>query len=732
MDSRLKFILKQAYVWFDNYNPFTLPQPRRRVKKSFLPALIWSVGLIFAAVTFYLYVLKDLPSPKNINTNLALTTHIRDRNGVELYKIYQNQNRTLVKLADLPDYVKQSIISIEDKNFYSHQGFSPTGTFRAFWRLVTNQRLEGGSTITQQLVKTSLLSPERTLRRKVRELILSAAIESLYSKDQILEMYLNRVSFGGSSYGIEEAAQAYFGKSAAKLTFPEAALLAGLPASPTTYSPFGLHPEKSLARQKEVLRRMYEDKFITWDEADTAANQNLQLKPPSQDILAPHFVMYVKNLLESKYGPEIVEMGGLDVTTSLDLTVQNAAQKIVTDETAKIKYLHIGNGAALVTVPGTGEILAMVGSRDYFDLGNDGNVNVSLASRQPGSSIKPINYAVAFSRNFTPASVIDDSPITYRFPGQPAYSPVNYDNRYHGRITLRTALACSYNVPAVKLLAANGVDSMIAMGQNLGLTTWSDPSRFGLSLTLGGGEVTMTDMAVVFGTFANSGLKVPLNPILKITDSRGKILYNSQLSTLPAGRQVSNSPVLDPNVAFLITDILADNNARAPMFGLHSSLNLPPHQVAVKTGTTNNLRDNWTIGYTKDFLTAVWVGNNDNSPMSYVASGVTGASPIWNKIMTSLLKDQPIHSFSPPENLKKIAICPRTGQLACDACKGAYEYFLPGTEPKSACTTEQFISPAPPQPGSSILQGSNVGLPLPAYTLPKPSGEEGRKNPRKR
>jgi len=707
VDSRLKHLLKQGFIWFDNYNPFTLPQPRRRKKKSLLPALVWSIGLISSAVTFYLYVLKDLPSPKNINTNLALTTHIRDRNGIELYKIYQNQNRTLVKLADLPEYVTQAIISIEDKNFYSHQGFSPTGTFRALWRILTNQRLEGGSTITQQLVKTSLLSPERTLRRKVRELILSTAIESLYSKDQILEMYLNRVSFGGSSYGIEEAAQTYFGKPAANLSLPESALLAGLPASPTTYSPFGLHPEKSLARQKEVLRRMYEDGYITWDQAEVAGNQDLQLKPPTQDILAPHFVMYVKNLLENKYGPEIVERGGLDVTTSLDLTVQNAAQKIVTDETAKIKYLHIGNGAALVTVPATGEILAMVGSRDYFDLGADGNVNVTLASRQPGSSIKPVNYAVAFSRNFTPASVIDDSPITYRFPGQPPYSPVNYDHRYHGRVTLRTALACSYNVPAVKLLAANGVDSMVAMGQNLGLTTWSDPSRFGLSLTLGGGEVMMTDMAVVFGTFANYGLKVPLNPLLSVRDSKGRILETAH--PLP-------SRVLDPQVAFLITDILADNNARAPMFGLHSSLNLPPHQVAVKTGTTNDLRDNWTIGYTKDYLTAVWVGNNDNSPMSYVASGITGASPIWNKIMSTLLKDQPPHTFSPPENLTKIAICPRTSQLACDACKGVSEYFLPGTEPKSACTTEQFTSPAPTPPFppiDKILQGVNIGIPLP-------------------
>ena len=721
MDSRLKHVLKQSFILFDNYNPFTIPQPHRRKKRRILlPALVWSIGFITAAVTFYLYVLKDLPSPKNINTNLALTTHIRDRNGIELYKIYQNQNRTLVKLSDLPDYVAQAIISIEDKNFYSHQGFSPTGTFRAFWRLVTNQRLEGGSTITQQLVKTSLLSPERTLRRKVRELILSAAVESLYSKDQILEMYLNRVSFGGSSYGIEEAAQTYFGKPARKLTLPESALLAGLPASPTTYSPFGLHPEKSLTRQKEVLRRMYEDGFITWDQAETTGNQNLQLKAPAQDILAPHFVMYVKNLLENKYGPEIVEMGGLDVTTSLDLTVQDMAQKIVADETAKIKYLHIGNGAALVTAPATGEILAMVGSRDYFDLLNDGNVNVTLASRQPGSSIKPVNYAVAFSRNFTPASVIDDSPITYRFPGQPSYSPVNYDHRYHGRVTLRTALACSYNVPAVKLLAANGVDSMVAMGQNLGLTTWSDPSRFGLSLTLGGGEVMMTDMAVVFGTFANYGLKVHLNPLLSVRDSKGRILETSH--PLP-------SRILDPKVAFLITDILADNRARAPMFGLNSSLNLSPHQIAVKTGTTNDLRDNWTIGYTRDYLTAVWVGNNDNSPMSYVASGVTGASPIWNKIMAGLLKNQPVHTFTPPENLQKIAICPRTGQLACDACKGVSEYFLPGTEPKTACTSEQFIQPtASPQPsgeGGQILQGINIGLPL-------PTSPPSRKNLRKR
>ncbi len=638
-------------------------------------------GILTLVIGIYFYVFRGLPSPTTLTTKpVPLTTHIRDRNGVTLYKLYKNENRTLVKLTEIPLFFRQATIAIEDKDFYRHSGFSITGTLRAFWRNSTGKQVEGGSTITQQLVKTALLSPERTLQRKVRELVLSIAVELLYSKDQILEMYLNRVSYGGESYGVEEASQSYFNKGAKDLSLSEAALLAGLPASPTTYSPFGARPELAKSRQKEVLRRMSEDKFITWEQAQKASEETLTFATPRIDIKAPHFVMYVKELLALKYGSEAVEQGGLDITTSLDLDLQEKVQQIVFKETAKVAYLRIGNGAALVTNPTTGEILAMVGSRDYFDVAHDGNVNVTRALRQPGSSIKPINYALALMHNFTPGTLIEDAPITYRTPGQPNYSPVNYDGKWHGKVPLRTALGSSYNIPAVKILAANGVDNMIALAQEMGITTWNDPTRFGLSLTLGGGEVTMLDIATAYGVFANTGSRVNLHPILAIKDSNGKIL--EKLSEYPQTR------VMDSKIAYLISDILSDNNARSPAFGHRSDLFIPGHQIAVKTGTTNNLRDNWTIGYSPDRLVAVWVGNNDNSSMSYVASGVTGASPIWRKITDELLKGKPPTVFNPPEGLIKVAICTITGELACEGCPSRAEFFVPGTQPGRACNPE--------------------------------------------
>lgn len=693
------------------------PRYRRRLSFAFAGFSLVLLGITGAA---YFFVFKDLPSPSTLSSQpIPLTTHIRDRHGNELYKIYGPQNRTLIKLNELPPYVRQAVVSIEDKDFYHHRGFSMTGIVRAAWRTINNYRLEGGSTITQQLVKTSLLTPERTLQRKLRELVLSLMVENMYTKDQILEMYLNRVSFGGAAYGIEEASQSYFGKSAKDLTLSESSLLAGLPASPTTYSPFGLHPELAKSRQKEVLRRMVDDGHISWDEAENASAEELVFKTPGGNIIAPHFVMYVKDLLAQKYGADVVEQGGLDVTTSLDLETQQLAQSVVTQEVAKIQHLRISNGAALVTNPQTGEILAMVGSRDYFDLKNDGNVNVTVSPRQPGSSIKPINYALALSRGFTPATIIEDSPITYRTPGSPPYSPLNYDNRFHGKVTLRSALANSYNVPAVKVLSANGVNNMIDLGERMGITTWNDRDRFGLSLTLGGGEVKMVDMAVAYGTFATGGRKVGLHPIISVKDSQGRVLeefrcspavswwgklFTAHAAESASATEITSCPsveVLDSKVAFLISDILSDNAARTPTFGPRSDLFIPDRQVAVKTGTTNNLRDNWTIGYTPDRLVAVWVGNNDNTPMSYVASGVTGASPIWKKIMGKLVENSAPIVFTPPPGIVKLGICASTGQLSCSACSNRSEYFIEGTQPRSACTDDTLqaqVSPVPTPP----------------------------------
>jgi penicillin-binding protein 1C len=706
---KLKFSLKPKISFRIKIPRVTIIFPKLKlVRVRFLVPLklvAFSLGIIPSLIlitSFYTVIIKELPSPDNLARPLPLTTKIYDRNGKLLFKIYRDQNRTKVQLSEIPLIVRQATIAIEDKDFYQHRGVSLTGIGRAVYLLVFKGRVTGGSTITQQLVKNTLLTSEKTLIRKLKELVLASLVEQKYTKDQILEMYLNESGYGGAAYGIEEASQKYFGKKARDLNLAEAALLTGLPASPTRYSPLGAHPELAKERQAEVLRRMAEDGYITESQLKEALGQYPKFFPGKQEILAPHFVMYVKEVLARKYGERMVEEGGFEVTTSLDLEIQEIAQKIVKEEVDKLQPLRISNGAALVTNPKTGEILAMVGSKDYFATDIDGNYNVTTASRQPGSSIKPVTYSIALERGFTLASIIPDNPITYKVPGQPPYSPTNYDHRFHGNVPLKVALGSSYNVPAVKILSAFGVGEMIKRGRSLGITSWSDPSNYGLSLTLGGGEVKMADMAVVYGTFANLGKKVNLKPILRIKDGSGKILEEEgclpdYLGNWLAHRQANAaedfcaSQVLDKGVAYLITNILSDNSARTPAFGAHSLLLIPGHEVAVKTGTTQNLRDNWTIGYTPSFLVATWVGNNNNQPMSYVASGVTGASPIWNKIMGELLKNKPNEPFEKPDNITTVQICSLTGTLPCEGCPNVHtDFFLAGTQPKVHCDPEKI------------------------------------------
>lgn len=673
--------------------------------------LVTVVALSFT-IPFYSFVIKDLPSPQNLLTrDQAVSTKIYDRHGNLLFKIYKNENRSLISLEDLPLHLIQATIAIEDSDFYQHNGFSVKGIIRALKRNIVDDRSEGGSTITQQLVKNALLTPEKTYTRKLKEVILAIRVELEFEKDDILQMYFNEVGYGGAAYGIEEAAQLYFGKSAQDVDLAEAALLAGLPVAPTTYSPFGISPELAISRQHQVLDRMVAEKYISPQQAQQAKTEKLVFNQQKIDITAPHFVMYIKDLLVKKYGEALVHQGGLEVITSLDLDTQQITEQAIDRELQKLKNLNVTNAAAMVTNPQTGEILAMVGSNNYFDTENDGQVNVTLRPRQPGSSIKPINYAVALESGFTPATIIDDSPVVFRIPGTTPYAPKNYDGRFHGKVTLRSALANSYNVPAVKTLSQFGVDKMISKGQDMGITTWNDPSRFGLSLTLGGGEITMFDMTTVYGTLANQGVRVDLNPILRITDHQGTVYQqfacdraHLSFSQQVQAKETSNcrgEQVVDPIVAYQLTDILSDNTARAPAFGTHSVLNIPNHQVAVKTGTTNDLRDNWTFGYTADTLVAVWVGNNDNQPMSYIASGITGASPIWNSIMSQLLDNKPSHSFTPPTNLITVNICQLTGTKACSACPNNQpELFIPGTEPSTACSEAQIEAMRNPKPNT--------------------------------
>ena len=657
----------------------SLPKPG--FKKIRLPIFIALITIILAGIAFYFLIIKDMPSPGQLaSRNPEVSTKIYDRNGNLLYKIYKDKNRTIIPLTQIPDSVKFSTLAAEDAEFYSHPGFSIKGIFRAIIQDLKSGSIQGGSTITQQLVKNTLLSPERTITRKIRELILSIQIETIYTKDEILGMYLNEVSYGGTAYGIEEASESYFGKSVENLNLAEAALLAGLPKSPTNFSPFGSNPELAFERQREVLNLMAVNKYITEEQAISAAGEKLHFVSRKTEIKSPHFVMYVRQILVNKYGEEVVEKGGLEVTTSLDLSVQEASEQIVKDEIDKLKNLHVGNGAALVINPQTGEILAMVGSKNYFAVEEDGNVNVLTSIRQPGSSIKVVNYAYALSNGMTPASIIDDSPITFHTPGTNPYSPVNYDGKYRGPVTLRSALAESRNIPAVKVLASYGVAKMIDQGQKMGITTWNNPNNYGLSLTLGGGGVTAMDLAKVYATLANSGTKPELTAILEVKDYKGRVLEKNTPELVQ---------VIDPRVSFLITDILKDNNARAPEFGYNSYLVVKNHpEVAVKTGTSNDLRDNWTVGYNQNYLVLTWVGNNDNSPMSRVASGVTGASPIWNKIMTTILNTQPSVDWNAPDGLSKINICSRTGTLPCNGCSTRQEWFLDEGMPTRRCVPE--------------------------------------------
>ncbi|MBI2405022.1 transglycosylase domain-containing protein [Candidatus Gottesmanbacteria bacterium] len=629
--------------------------------KSFFLGVVVTALLLFVPYTAYQW-LASLPNPYLLtHKDLEVTTKIFDRNGILLYEIYADQNRTPLALADIPEHVKQATIAIEDRDFYRHQGFSLRGIVRAIVQTKLHGKLQGGSTITQQLMKSSLLTPEITLSRK-----------------QILEMYLNQVPYGGTAWGIEAASQTYFGKSAKNLTLAQAALLAGLPAAPTENSPFGSHPQNTFERQKEVLRRMREDGYITKEEASMALSEKITFASPNIPIRAPHFVLYVKDLLERRYGTRFVDRGGLRIKTSLDVTIQEKAEEILRSHVAQLSYLRVGNGAALITNPKTGEILAMVGSKDYFNIKDEGNVNVTTSLRQPGSAIKVVNYAAALENGFTAASLLDDSPIVYQIPGTTPYAPVNYDSKFHGVTPLRYALGNSYNIPAVKVLAKIGVHAMIEKGRMMGIESWEDESRYGLSLTLGGGEVTMLDMAKVFGTLANDGKRQDLLPVLEITDYTGRVVERNALKP----------PVfaVKPEAAWILGNILSDNIARTAAFGPSSALVVDGKTVSVKTGTSNDKRDNWTIGYTPSYVVAVWVGNNNNNPMDpYFTSGVTGAAPIWHDITSELLKGKPDEVLVKPDTVTSVP-----------CYYGRIEYFMTGTEPPfGRCGSLPTPSPTP-------------------------------------
>ncbi|MBI2033013.1 MAG: penicillin-binding protein [Candidatus Levybacteria bacterium] len=633
--------------------------------RYFLAGSIFSFLFLFLPLLFLIF-LQDLPNPKSMSMGqIPQTTKIYDRNGTLLYQIYGGQNRTIVPLSDIPKYLQLATIATEDKDFYKHPGFDILAIIRSAIENASGKQLQGGSTLTQQLIKSALLSPETSISRKVKEAILAFWAERIYTKNQILEMYFNQIPYGGTAWGAEAAAQTYFGKHVKELNLAESAFLAGIPRAPTIYSPYGSTPTLWKKRQKEVLYRMVGQKYITEKEAKAALSWELTFEKPQTPIHAPHFVMYVKDFLVRKYGLPMVEKGGLTVRTSIDLKSQENVEKIVAEEVNNDAYLNLTNGAAVVTNPKNGDILAMVGSRD-FTYPKFGNVNVATSLRQPGSSIKVLTYSAALSSGLTAATILDDSPITFTYPGGPSYTPVNYDGKSHGRIPLRIAFANSFNITAVRTLNQIGIPTMVQLGKRMGIKSWGDPEEYGLSITLGAAEATMLDMATVYGSVANGGEKIELNPIIEITDFKGNILEKKQ--------DVYAERVLDKGVAYIISNILSDNGARAAAFGPNSVLQIPGKTVSVKTGTTDWKKDNWTIGYTPSYVVTVWVGNNDGSPMSQtLASGITGAAPIWNKIMTMLLADKEDEKPIVPDN------------IVAKACLGRMEWFVRGTENSVNC-----------------------------------------------
>ena len=680
--------------------------------------VIIGLGIVSLGVYEYYSIASSLPSVSDLqqHTSQFETTRILDRNGDLLYEILDPNagRRTDVPLNKISPALVAATIATEDKDYYSHPGYDVRAIIRAIWQNYTSGGIvSGASTITQQLARSLLLSPEQhqqTYLRKAREIILAAEITRRYSKDQILEIYLNEIYYGNLSYGIEAASETYFGTTADQLTLSQASFLAGLPQSPAVYDIY-TNRDATLARQQEVLNLMmqvsYEQNCIyvsnsnqpvcvtPADVASAAAEtRNAAFQPPSVNMRYPHWVNYVRSQLEASYDPQTIYRSGFTIYTTLDPTLQDYAQQLVTNQVAALANNNASDGALVAIRPSTGEILAMIGSADFNNTAISGQVNMAVSeTRQPGSSIKPVNYVAAFEKGWTPATLIWDVPSQFPPSGDPndthpPYIPNNYDNKFHGPVTVRTALANSYNIPAVKTLQFVGVygdHGMIAMAQRLGITSLTR-NDYGLSLTLGGGDVSVLEMTGMFSVFANSGVRVPPVSILKIVDYQGNVVYQY---TPPQGEQV-----ISPEHAYLITSILSDNQARAPMFGTNSVLNLP-FPVAAKTGTTNDFRDNWTLGYTPDLVAGVWVGNADYTPMVNT-TGVTGAAPIWSQFMQYAVpyetNGQPSW-FTRPAGIVEETICAQSGTLPSQWCKG-------GTR------TEIFKSDQLPLPAGQDLRRS--------------------------
>jgi len=649
--------------------------PKRKIKRKTyrknslsllnIVLIVIAVGILLGFTTFIWYI-KDLPRPERFTEgSIFQSTKIYDRTGeILLYEIAGDEKRTIISLNQAPDYLKQAIISTEDKNFYTHKGLDFKGIARAIlYDLKLKKPTHGASTITQQMIRSYFLTQQKSFQRKTREIILSLELERRYTKDQILEWYLNIIPFGSNLYGIEAASNTFFAKSASELSLPESAVLAAMIQMPSVYSPYGNNVERLMQRKDYVLDRMTIEKYISEDQANEAKEQKIVFQPRKTSILAPHFVFYVKQYLQNKYGEDYLARKGLKVYTTLDYGIQEQAETILKDWLDQIHIYDAHNGALVSINPVTGEILAMVGSKDYFaesypdgcspgiDCYFDPEVNVALSLRQPGSALKPFVYSKVLQKGFNPESLVWDAKTEFNINcseyanqeygkyNDKCYHPSNYDMKFIGPITLRSALAQSRNLPAVKILYLSGLNDILGFLKQFGINTLTRKGDYGLSLVLGGGEVKLLEMTQAYGVFARDGVKSSLNFIKKIEDENGKIIESIKQSQVR---------IIPSQIAREINDILSDNDARAPMFGYNSNLNLANYDAAGKTGTTQDYNDAWLVGYTSSLVTGVWVGNNDNSAMVRKPA-VSLAGPIWKRFMEAVLPEFTNNEFIEPE-----------------------------------------------------------------------------------
>jgi 1A family penicillin-binding protein len=659
------------------------------------------VAVILFVVGIFGYFAKDLPNPTTVNTRVvAESTKIYDRTGQHLlYDIHGDEKRTIVPIEQMPDTLKFATIALEDQEFYSHHGIVITAIIRSAVKDILKRGIaQGGSTITQQLIKTSLLTSEKTFTRKIKEVILAIEIEQRYSKDEILGMYLNQIPYGSSAYGIEAAAQTFFSKSAKDLNLPESALLATLPNAPTYYSPFGIHTDELKTRQEMALQRMANLGYITQDQADEAKKTDIlaEITPKQDNISAPHFVMYVKDYLVDKYGEQAVEQGGLKVYTTLNWDMQQIAEKAVADGAEKNWENKASNAALVAEDPKTGQVLAMVGSKDYFGKSQpqgcisgktctfEPQDNVAIRNRQPGSSFKPYVYLTAFTKGYTPETLLYDVQTSFSTdPSQPDYAPQNYDGKFHGPLQMKNTLAMSLNIPAVKTLYLAGVKNATQMAKRLGITGLNQPDRYGLSLVLGGGEVKLIDHVNAYSSLAIGGVHHSQTSIMRVEDKDGTVLEEYKSS--------DGQRIVDEKYVGMLDYIMSTNDLRAPTFGTNNPFKFDNRPVAAKTGTTDEFRDGWAMGYTPSLAVGVWAGNNNNSPMKAGADGIVVAAPIWRSFMDKVLVNYPIEQFPKYEKedagkpilngdvdkQDNVKVCAIPGEknkycLVSDACPSSY------------------------------------------------------------